>query len=105
MSEQGVGTWPEQNAIDEWWRAHSMELKKAVSAYRIQRDRDREAEAVEAEPACWMVTCEDHHVGYFPSVYTDLCDFAAGNNPMPVGDKEPEDRCLKKRTAVPLYTH
>ena len=27
--------WPEQEAIDEWWRKHSMELKKAVTQYRI----------------------------------------------------------------------
>ena len=63
------------------------------------------AEPAESEPVAWQVTCEDGHVGYFPSVYTTLCDFASGNDPMPDDGEEPEDRCLKKRVAVPLYTH
>ena len=29
-------TWPEQNAIDEWWHEHSLELKDAASRYRIE---------------------------------------------------------------------
>jgi hypothetical protein len=32
-------TWPEQDAIDEWWREHSLALKRAASAYRIERDQ------------------------------------------------------------------
>ena len=31
-------TWPEQDAVDKWWKAHQMELKTAVTAYRITRD-------------------------------------------------------------------
>jgi hypothetical protein len=33
----GTGcTWPEQEAVEKWWREHSMELKKAVTAYRVK---------------------------------------------------------------------
>ena len=51
---------------------------------------------------CYQVTCEDGHVGYFPSVYTTLCDFASGHDPMLDDGDEIEDRCLKERTAIPL---
>ncbi len=56
-----------------------------------------------AEPVCWEVTCEAGHVGYFPSVYTTLCDRSCE----PVDDEngEPEDRCMAPRTAVALYRH
>ena len=59
MSE-GNQTWPEQNAVDEWCEKHAakgplgswyiyadfnilMELKKAVTAYRITVDKERDA--------------------------------------------------------------
>jgi hypothetical protein len=32
-------TWPEQDAIDEWWSKYSYELKKSVSKYRIELQR------------------------------------------------------------------
>ncbi len=31
-----AGTWPEQNAVDEWWARHNLELKKLVTSYRIE---------------------------------------------------------------------
>ena len=59
MSE-GNQTWPEQNAVDEWCEKHAakaaigswciyadfsilMELKEAVTAYRITVDKERDA--------------------------------------------------------------
>ena len=55
-SSQGFGgTWPEQNAVDAWLEKHgvkvefsaAMELKEAVTAYRIQVQRLLEAEKEE----------------------------------------------------------
>lgn len=38
--ESGVGqTWPEQEAAETWWRAHSLELKKAVTVQRVEAER------------------------------------------------------------------
>ncbi len=32
-----TNSWPEQDAVDNWFRAHSLELKQAVSAFRIDQ--------------------------------------------------------------------
>jgi len=54
-------TWPEQDAIDKWWKKHQMELKTAVTEYRITRDEPdieayenkitEQADALEAKTA------------------------------------------------------
>jgi hypothetical protein len=36
--------WPEQEAVEAWWQKHRMELKAAVSEYRIKIQKEREAE-------------------------------------------------------------
>jgi len=36
MSEPQM--WPEQEAVEDWWAEHRLELKEAVSRYRITRD-------------------------------------------------------------------
>lgn len=49
-NKQGCGTWPEQNAVDEWAEKHNlklsfsakMELKKTVSEYRIELQKQLE---------------------------------------------------------------
>lgn len=30
--------WPEQEAVDRWWKRHEYELKDEVSRYRIERE-------------------------------------------------------------------
>ena len=43
------GTWPEQDACEKWWRERRVELKEAVSAYRLQiESKKRELEAENA---------------------------------------------------------
>ena len=34
-----ASTWPEQDAIDTWWNANSLSLKRAATEYRIRRDK------------------------------------------------------------------
>ena len=72
MSE-GNQTWPEQNAVDEWCEKHAakgplgswyiyadfnilMELKKAVTAYRITVDKERDA--LKAKQTRWVKCSE-----------------------------------------------
>ena len=67
MSE-GNQTWPEQNAVDEWCEKHAakgplgswyiyadfsilMELKKAVTAYRLTVEKERDALKAKLEHA------------------------------------------------------
>lgn len=40
----GTGTWPEQNAVNEWWAKHNLELKKMVTSYRIEVQQEPEPE-------------------------------------------------------------
>ena len=35
----GGNSWPEQDAVERWWASHSMELKNAVTQYRILMTR------------------------------------------------------------------
>jgi len=42
-------SWPEQEAIETWFRNHSMELKDEVSKYRIEIQRALQAERDRAE--------------------------------------------------------
>lgn len=43
-----TSTWPEQDAIDEWWQENSLALKEAASGYRIERDKQVEKQIVAA---------------------------------------------------------
>ena len=36
QQQDSGATWPEQDAIDDWWREHSFELKQVVTAYRVR---------------------------------------------------------------------
>ena len=36
VSDTTEHSWPEQEAIEKWWRDHSLELKQAASKYRIE---------------------------------------------------------------------
>lgn len=50
MSTSCAGTWPEQNAVDEWLKKHdigvhfkiAMELKNAVTKYRLEVQKERD---------------------------------------------------------------
>ena len=36
--ESGGNSWGEQEAVEAWWRKHSLELKKSVSVLRIEAE-------------------------------------------------------------------
>lgn len=41
MPELGQ-TWPEQDAIEDWWRKHRHELNSVATKYRIEREKEIE---------------------------------------------------------------
>jgi len=43
MSENCGGVWPEQEAVEAWWKKHSLELKNAVTEERVRLKRRLES--------------------------------------------------------------
>ena len=39
MSDNMSGTWPEQDAVEKWFKDYSAELKKSVTEYRLEHQR------------------------------------------------------------------
>lgn len=48
-------SWPEQNAVEEWWEKYRQELKEAVTAERIRQMKRAEAAEQRAEGSATML--------------------------------------------------
>jgi len=75
------GTWPEQNAVDEWFKRHSMELKNEVTEYRLRIQKEvetlkRKVEAYRAIAIRWRDISECKILDEF-SASSDLIDAEA----------------------------
>jgi len=73
MIDQDAHTWPEQNAVDEWLekyqikvpdRKSEMELKEAVTKWRLQIQAERDAARAELEEWKRQGTMMANQLGY-----------------------------------------
>lgn len=77
MSESN---WPEQDAIDKWWREHSLALKTAATQCRIDQDRkvERLREALWEIRGWREIGSADTHTEKLKAIEA-ICDRALGD--------------------------
>jgi len=104
MSNKNGGCWPEQEAIDAWWRRHQYELKRDVTKYRVERDgrvTKLEAENKELREWCKATRCAycDETIGVDDDIATKLTEHIRICSKHPMRAIEAERDANKNRIA------